>query len=46
MLQLVKQFDEVLKEKQTREQKSQILNKLLWFFGSETVILFILIGLA
>ena len=40
---IVKQFDEILKEQQKREQRADVLWKLLWFFGFETVLVFVLL---
>ena len=42
----MKQFDEILKEKQKRIQKTELLDKLLRFFGIESAALFMLIFLA
>lgn len=43
---LVIKFDDILKEKQNREQKSELLNKLLFFFWVQTIALFALVFLA
>lgn len=40
MEKIIKKFDEILEEEQTREQKNIILTKLLWFFGIQIFVLF------